>query len=445
MNRRKRQRILADLDQDIRDHLARETQDNIDRGMSPEEAHYAALRKFGNVARVQEDTREVWSVVWLERFCAGRPLRPAHVAPFPRLHHRRHPHSRARHRRQHRHLQPDQRRDAALSASRKSETQLVVLRWARAIRRTIHGYMSSGDCPSILRRDAAESHRAARSPSRCFAKSRKPTSSPESLRSPIPAGSILPATALPASSTANSLRAIFSAPWACKPLPAACSNPTDDCSSAAPVAVLNYGYWQSAFGGSRDVIGRSIELNNVAFTIVGVAESRFTGITPGSDYDVWLPLSDRAAHHRSRALARSPGRPKFLVAHRRRPAQTETVPLAQTQAALTVLFRNEMLHGHSPAIPQPAECPRLAPRVRFPGPPPAAHPCATTWFMADRKPRRRTESPAIAMAPGPGPNLVRVRARHIRAISVSVPRPPAAPPPTGAPKTLLHPPPIIRS
>ena len=39
MNRRKRQRILDDLDQDIRHHLARETQDNIDRGMSPEEAH----------------------------------------------------------------------------------------------------------------------------------------------------------------------------------------------------------------------------------------------------------------------------------------------------------------------------------------------------------------------------------------------------------------------
>ncbi|MGA8409515.1 MAG: permease prefix domain 1-containing protein, partial [Candidatus Acidiferrales bacterium] len=63
----RRKRFLQNLDQDIRDHLARETQDNIDRGMSPEEAHFAALRKFGNVARVQEETREVWSIVWLER------------------------------------------------------------------------------------------------------------------------------------------------------------------------------------------------------------------------------------------------------------------------------------------------------------------------------------------------------------------------------------------
>src|SRR3984893_10879232 len=44
-----------------------ETQDNIERGMSPEEARYAAVRKFGNVTRVQEDVREVWSFIWLEQ------------------------------------------------------------------------------------------------------------------------------------------------------------------------------------------------------------------------------------------------------------------------------------------------------------------------------------------------------------------------------------------
>jgi predicted permease len=63
----RRKRILADLDQDIRDHIARETQDSIDRGMSPDEAHYAALRKFGNITRVKEDTRAVWPLLWLEQ------------------------------------------------------------------------------------------------------------------------------------------------------------------------------------------------------------------------------------------------------------------------------------------------------------------------------------------------------------------------------------------
>ena len=65
MSRRKR--MMEDLDQDIRDYIERETQDNIERGMSPEEARYAALRKFGNVTRVKEETWEVWSFVWLEQ------------------------------------------------------------------------------------------------------------------------------------------------------------------------------------------------------------------------------------------------------------------------------------------------------------------------------------------------------------------------------------------
>ncbi len=65
MNRRKR--MLNDLDENIRDHIEAETEDNIARGMSPEEARYAALRKFGNVTRIKEETREVWSFIWLEQ------------------------------------------------------------------------------------------------------------------------------------------------------------------------------------------------------------------------------------------------------------------------------------------------------------------------------------------------------------------------------------------
>jgi predicted permease len=65
MSRRKR--MMEDLDQDIRDHIAKETQENIDRGMSPVDARYAAMRKFGNVTRVKEETREVWTLVGLEQ------------------------------------------------------------------------------------------------------------------------------------------------------------------------------------------------------------------------------------------------------------------------------------------------------------------------------------------------------------------------------------------
>ncbi|MGA8597717.1 MAG: ABC transporter permease [Bryobacteraceae bacterium] len=63
----RRKRMLESLDRDFEDHVRRETEDNIDRGMSPERARYAALRKFGNVTRLKEDTRDVWRLVWLEQ------------------------------------------------------------------------------------------------------------------------------------------------------------------------------------------------------------------------------------------------------------------------------------------------------------------------------------------------------------------------------------------
>jgi putative ABC transport system permease protein len=62
----RRKRMMEDLDRDICDHIEKETQDNIDRGMPAEEARHAALRKFGNVTRIREDTWEVWTFAWLE-------------------------------------------------------------------------------------------------------------------------------------------------------------------------------------------------------------------------------------------------------------------------------------------------------------------------------------------------------------------------------------------
>lgn len=67
--------------------------------------------------------------------------------------------------------------------------------------------------------------------------------------------------------------------------------PSDDSPSASPVVVLSYAWWQSAFGGNRSVLGRTILLNNIPFTIVGVAERSFTNLSPGKSQDLWLPIA----------------------------------------------------------------------------------------------------------------------------------------------------------
>ena len=62
----RRRSALDDLDRDIRDHIEHEVQDNIDRGMTPEEARRQAMLAFGNVALTKEDARRVWVWAWLD-------------------------------------------------------------------------------------------------------------------------------------------------------------------------------------------------------------------------------------------------------------------------------------------------------------------------------------------------------------------------------------------
>lgn len=56
-----RQRKLRDdLEEEIRAHLQMEEQENLESGMPPQEARYAALRRFGNPTMAQETSREMW-------------------------------------------------------------------------------------------------------------------------------------------------------------------------------------------------------------------------------------------------------------------------------------------------------------------------------------------------------------------------------------------------
>lgn len=59
-------KLEAALDDELRFHLEREIEENITRGMSKEEAHYAALRNFGGVERVKEESRDTRGIRFLE-------------------------------------------------------------------------------------------------------------------------------------------------------------------------------------------------------------------------------------------------------------------------------------------------------------------------------------------------------------------------------------------
>ena len=56
-----------------------------------------------------------------------------------------------------------------------------------------------------------------------------------------------------------------------------------------PVLVLGYGPWQRRFGAAPDIAGQTIEINGLAFTVIGVAPEGFKGLDPVFGPDVWIP------------------------------------------------------------------------------------------------------------------------------------------------------------
>src|SRR5207249_10107766 len=63
--------------------------------------------------------------------------------------------------------------------------------------------------------------------------------------------------------------------------------------AAAQVAVLSYGFWQSHYGGARDAIGKTLKIEGIPFTIIGVTRKGFTGISADMEMEVTLPLPAR--------------------------------------------------------------------------------------------------------------------------------------------------------
>jgi predicted permease len=58
-----------------------------------------------------------------------------------------------------------------------------------------------------------------------------------------------------------------------------------------PYIVLGYSLWKTRFGGDRNIVGKSVEIQHQPFTIIGVAPEGFIGCMPAIREDLWAPLA----------------------------------------------------------------------------------------------------------------------------------------------------------
>src|SRR2546425_580142 len=130
-------------------------------------------------------------------------------------------------------------------------------------------------------------------------------------------------------------------------------NDSDDNAAATPVAVLTHRYWQRRFAGDRGVVGRQVNLNNVAFTIVGVTPPDFVGTNQLSEFeDVSIPIAWEPPVSADRSRMKGAGIWWLRLMGRLKPGAT----VEQARATLEGLFQQSAIeHRLARQAQAPAE------------------------------------------------------------------------------------------
>ncbi|MEO8025323.1 MAG: ABC transporter permease [Bryobacteraceae bacterium] len=114
----------------------------------------------------------------------------------------------------------------------------------------------------------------------------------------------------------------------------------DDKPGAHPVAVLAYDYWKARFGGQPDIIGRSVVINDLPFTVIGVIANGFSGMEVGTAAQVFAPIAMQDRMLPGRNLLEDRRTRWANVFGRLKPG----ISVVQAQAAVQPLF-NQILEA----------------------------------------------------------------------------------------------------
>jgi predicted permease len=304
-----RNRSAERLDDEIQFHLEQQIAENVAAGMNPEEARHAAMRTFGNPTFLKEETRDSWGWIWLEQIAndvryAARMLRksPGFTAVAVLT--------------------------LALGIGANSAIfsllNAVVLRLLpiRDPQQLVQlTYTGIGDWNSYFGYPQLERFRSeARTLSGVFA------------------GTGLGRMNVLFHGTANLAQGdaytdnLFNV-LGVTPEYGRLFADGDDVE--ASVVVLSDRYWRLQFGADPSVVGQTVTINQIPFTIVGIAATGFSGVSLGSAPDLWLPLHALDRFKLDANRWKEPFTSWLKIAGRLQPGMTR----AQAQAELDLIHR----------------------------------------------------------------------------------------------------------
>ncbi|MGC2719469.1 MAG: ABC transporter permease [Candidatus Acidiferrales bacterium] len=264
-------KMLAALKEDIHEHIERETQENLNRGMRADEARYAAIRKFGNVTRVSEDVREVWITRWFDQ------------------------------------LVQDIRYGARLLIRNKAFALAAIVTLAvglganTAIFTVVYAVLlkplpyPDADRLAIIWTGLAEEQRAPASKYQ-IVQMRQSSHAFDEIAGIWVTNGKVPGAGEPEQIKVGIVTTNFLSLLCSEPAAGRLLQESDATYRDSAMAVISYGLWQRRFGGDPTVLGKMIRNGDNGVTIVGVLPKDFRLILPSGSavsdkVDMYLPVS----------------------------------------------------------------------------------------------------------------------------------------------------------
>jgi predicted permease len=307
-----RNRREADLDEELRDHVERETERLVAAGVDPVEARLQARRSFGSVEMIKEEARDARGTSFMDHF--ARDTR--HAA---------------------RRLRRDWRFTAAavlilglgigVNAALFSVINAVLFRPQTVVNpdSLVDIYQNAPGGAPLGSSYAAYLDMAAYTD---VFESSAVTFIPHPVTYSDGAGPPRPAIA-------ENTSASYLTVLGLRPALGRWFTEAEDALNAPPVAVLGYRAWTTRFGSDRGVIGRIVRIDGMPVTVVGVAPANHAAsMSFGAHTDFWMPLKTIVKFGAPpQTFERGVAETAFMVKARLRPGVT----VAGAQAAMTAL------------------------------------------------------------------------------------------------------------
>jgi predicted permease len=309
-----------DLAEEIAQYIAQETDDNIARGLTPDAARVAALRKFGNRTTIREAVYTMNTVTWLDRLTQDvrygfRQLR----------------------------LRPGFALAAILSLALGigANTAIFTLVDQLLLR------MLPVEDPQALVRLRLDGAR----PGGNWGDGRHTFPYPTYLAlrdrntvfSGVTGQRIEAANLLDRDGSASIAVAMVGGNYfdviGVRPHLGRALSPDDDRTlNGHPVVVLQYDFWQSQYQGRREIVGETIRLNGTPFTVVGITPPGFEGTSTGVPVKVFVPIAMKPTIASTLPDLSDERAAWFYPFARLKPGVT----IAQAEAAMKVLYRQRV-------------------------------------------------------------------------------------------------------